>query len=41
MWQKNEVYYSERVALELLKTAPAEKLLEYLLMMTRRMNDGK
>lgn len=36
MWQKNNIYYSERVALKLLKNAPYEKLLEYLVMMARR-----
>lgn len=36
MWQKNNIYYSERVVLKLLKDAPREKLLEYLVMMTRR-----
>ena len=33
MWQTNNVYYSENVRLQLLKKAPYEKLLEYLLVM--------
>lgn len=40
MWQKNEVYYSESTRLKLLKTAPFEKLVEYLLMITRRAEDA-
>lgn len=36
MWQKNNLYYSERTRLKLLKEAPYEKLIEYLLMMTAR-----
>lgn len=34
MWQINEAFYSERTKLKLLKNAPTEKLIEFLLMVT-------
>jgi hypothetical protein len=36
MWQENNIYYSEKSILKLLKSASTEKLIEYLLMMTGR-----
>lgn len=41
MWQMNEPYYSERAKLKMLKEAPMEKLIEFLLMVTRGNKDGK
>lgn len=34
MWQKNNLYYSERTKLKLLKNASTDQLIEFLLMMT-------
>jgi hypothetical protein len=41
MWQINEPYYSDKTKLKMLKEASTEKLMEYLLMVTRRAEDGK
>ena len=41
MWQINEHYYSEKSKLKMLKSASTEKLIEYLLMITWRTEDGK
>lgn len=41
MWQTSEVYYSERAKLKMLKSASTEKLTEYLLMVTRRAENGQ
>lgn len=40
MFQTSEPYYSEKAMLKLLKNAPIEKLMEYLLMKTRMAEDG-
>lgn len=41
MWQISEPCYSEKTKLKMLKSASTEKLMEYLLMVTRRAEDGK
>lgn len=41
MWQTNEPYYSERTKLKMLKDATKEQLIEFLVMVTRRTEDGK
>ena len=41
MWQTSEPCYSEKAVLKMLKEASMEKLMEYLLMKTRRAEDGK
>lgn len=41
MWQRNEPYYSEKAKLKMLKEASTEKLMEFLLIVTRREEDGK
>lgn len=41
MWQMDKPYYSEKAMLKMLKEAPMEKLVEFLLMVTRRKQDGK
>ena len=40
MWQISKPCYSEKDMLKMLKGASLEKLMEYLLMKTRRTNDG-
>ena len=41
MWQIHKPYYSEKVMKKLLKEAPLEKQIEFLLGVTRRKKDGK
>lgn len=41
MWQTSDICYSEKAMLKLLKSASTEKLMEYLLMKTRGIQDGK
>ena len=41
MWQTNEPYYSEKTKLNMLKNATTEQLMEFLLTITRRAQDGK
>lgn len=40
MWQRSKPCYSEKDMLKMLKSAPMEKLMEYLLMKTRRKDNG-
>lgn len=40
MWQTSKPYYTEKTKLKMLKSASTEKLMEYLLMVTRRAEDG-
>lgn len=41
MWQINVPYYSERTRLKLLKSASAEQLIEFLLIMTGSKKDER
>lgn len=41
MRQMNPPYYSEKTKLELLRMAPPEKLIEYLLLHTRKKEGNK
>lgn len=36
MWEMNKPYYSEKAVLQMLKEAPMEKLVEFLLMPKRK-----
>jgi hypothetical protein len=41
MWTINKPYYSEKNMILMLKEASTEKLMEFLLMVTRENKDGK
>lgn len=41
MWEEGKHCYSEEDMLKLLKSAPKEKLMEFILQITRSAKDGK